>query len=125
MAASDMVPGIGGAPMGMPPLSIDDIQQDDTPAVPSAMVMSPVNGGINLAQKGLMEYGFRLVQPNVTTGGAGSRAGSMHDNTLVIDCSAIRKFDDTEVVALVVEGTGPGADGSVTVAQAHRTYCSW
>ena len=33
MAASDMVPGIGGAPMGMPPLSIDDIQQDDTPAV--------------------------------------------------------------------------------------------
>jgi hypothetical protein len=33
MAASDMVPGIGGAPMGMPPLSIDDIQQDDTPAI--------------------------------------------------------------------------------------------
>ena len=31
MAASDMVPGIGGAPIGMPPLSIDDIQQDDTP----------------------------------------------------------------------------------------------
>ena len=33
MAASDMVPGIGGAPMGLPPLSIDDIQQDDTPAI--------------------------------------------------------------------------------------------
>ena len=33
MAASDMVPGIGGAPMGLPPLSIDDIQQDDSPAV--------------------------------------------------------------------------------------------
>jgi hypothetical protein len=33
MAASDMVPGIGGAPMGISPLSIDDIQQDDTPAV--------------------------------------------------------------------------------------------
>jgi hypothetical protein len=33
MAASDMVPGIGGAPMGIPPLGIDDIQQDNTPAV--------------------------------------------------------------------------------------------
>lgn len=40
MAASDMVPGIGGAPMGLPPLSIDDIQQDDTPAV-EIMIENP------------------------------------------------------------------------------------
>lgn len=33
MATSSMVPGIGGAPMGLPPLSIDDIQQDDTPEI--------------------------------------------------------------------------------------------
>ena len=33
MAASDMVPSIGGAPLGLDPLSIDDIQQDDTPMV--------------------------------------------------------------------------------------------
>lgn len=33
MATSSMVPGIGGAPMGLPPLSLDDIQQDDTPAI--------------------------------------------------------------------------------------------
>ena len=32
MAASDMVPGIGGAPLGISPLSIDDIIGDDTPA---------------------------------------------------------------------------------------------
>ena len=40
MAASDMVPGIGGAPMGLPPLSIDDIQQDDNPAV-EIMIENP------------------------------------------------------------------------------------
>ena len=40
MAASDMVPGIGGAPMGLPPLSIDDIQQDDSPAV-EIMIENP------------------------------------------------------------------------------------
>ena len=40
MAASDMVPGIGGAPMGLSPLSIDDIQQDDTPAV-EIMIENP------------------------------------------------------------------------------------
>lgn len=33
MATSSMVPGIGGAPMGLPPLSIDDIMSDDTPAI--------------------------------------------------------------------------------------------
>ena len=30
MAASDMVPGIGGAPLGM---GLEDIVQDDTPAI--------------------------------------------------------------------------------------------
>ena len=40
MAASDMVPGIGGAPMGIDPLSLDDIQQDDTPAV-EIMIENP------------------------------------------------------------------------------------
>ena len=40
MAASDMVPGIGGAPMGLSPLSIDDIQQDDNPAV-EIMIENP------------------------------------------------------------------------------------
>jgi hypothetical protein len=29
----NMVSGIGGAPLGMPPLSLDDIQMDDTPAI--------------------------------------------------------------------------------------------
>jgi hypothetical protein len=29
----NMVSGIGGAPIGMPPLSLDDIQMDDTPAI--------------------------------------------------------------------------------------------
>ena len=29
----NMVSGIGGAPLGMPPLSLDDIQVDDTPAI--------------------------------------------------------------------------------------------
>ena len=33
MAASDMVPSIGGAPLGLDPLSIDDIQPDDTPVM--------------------------------------------------------------------------------------------
>ena len=41
MAASDMVPGIGGAPIGLNPLSIDDIQQDDTPDV-EIMIEDPL-----------------------------------------------------------------------------------
>lgn len=40
MAASDMVPGIGGAPMGIEPLSLDDIKQDDTPAI-EIMIENP------------------------------------------------------------------------------------
>ena len=47
MAASDMVPGIGGAPMGLPPLSIDDIQQDDTPAI-EIMIDNPDDVEIGL-----------------------------------------------------------------------------
>jgi hypothetical protein len=47
MAASDMVPGIGGAPLGMPPLSIDDIQQDDTPAI-EIMIDNPDDVEIGL-----------------------------------------------------------------------------
>ena len=40
MAASDIFPGIGGAPMGLDPLSLDDIQPDDTPAV-EIMIENP------------------------------------------------------------------------------------
>ena len=44
MAASDMVPGIGGAPLGM---GLEDIVQDDTPAIEIELVASDdpaVNG---------------------------------------------------------------------------------
>jgi hypothetical protein len=44
----NVVSGIGGAPIGMPPLSLDDIQMDDTPAV-EIMIDNPddVEIGIN------------------------------------------------------------------------------
>jgi hypothetical protein len=43
----NMVSGIGGAPLGMPPLSLDDIQMDDTPAI-EIMIDNPDDVAIDI-----------------------------------------------------------------------------
>jgi len=86
-------------------------QQDDTPSVVAQMIMSPITGGQPLAEKPLMLAGYKTLAP-------GTGIPNVGLNNWTEDVKAIRKFDDTEVIGLVVEATI-----DCTWLFQYRTFC--
>lgn len=92
---------------------------DDLNNVVPAAIFDPLNSGPQVHEKALMDLGMRTYAPP---------AGTSHDAytlTMEREVKAIRKFDDTDAMVLVVQAANMDAAAPLIFDVMARSYIQW
>jgi len=92
---------------------------DDVNNVPTASIFDPLDAGPTVHEKALLDMGLQTWSP---------RSGTSQDGVswwVKREVKAIRKFDDTDALLLVVQAANMDAAVPVQFDLMSRTYCNW